>query len=348
MIELSIITPTIRWTYQIELTLNNLYFAADHLPEFEVIIVFDGQPVPQEARFAVRDLPNVKLLSMDRAGPAAARNFAASWAKGNQLLFADSDVVLFDETIRRLCLQRPSTIQVPKVVGIDDNNISKFFSEFVLATRKTKWGKFAASACWALRKEDFETAGRFDEKFKFPAGEDYEFCQRWSVLGFQIVDVPEVTVLHSNPTSLSSLLRKAVFYGKHTLLSGSDSSTGEQRATYVDLLCLPFVVLSWVPVSLYLVVTGANHEFIGRLLALQRQFLRLASRLSYRRGFGWLHLAGRIGRAVSRLNIALTGPLGVQGKRLGEDPRMWFRALVLLWTMAIQVGSRKRPRSPRT
>src|ERR1043165_5810022 len=59
---------------------------------FEVIVVDDGSPTPAEqvvASFSSRF--SVRSLRQERAGPAAARNLAATCARGDFLAFTDDD-----------------------------------------------------------------------------------------------------------------------------------------------------------------------------------------------------------------------------------------------------------------
>jgi GT2 family glycosyltransferase len=61
-------------------------------------------------------------------------------------------------------------------------------------------------------KDLFVRLGGFDESFKFPAAEDYDFCFRMRKLGYEAIMLKDVSVTHNHVFTLGSVLRRAFLY----------------------------------------------------------------------------------------------------------------------------------------
>lgn len=182
----------------------------------EVVVVCDG-PAPTAA--AAARTCGFRVIERDPpAGPAAARNAGAAEARGDILLFVDADVAVHPDLVGRV-RDALTDSGVHAVVGCYDacppepnflsqykHLLQRFVHQQARPAGTTFWG-----ACGAIRREAFEAAGGFDERFTTPCVEDIDLGYRLVELGYRIRFVSELQVTHLKRWTLGSLLRSDVF-----------------------------------------------------------------------------------------------------------------------------------------
>lgn len=188
----------------------------------EIICVDDGSGDGSAALVAGRAALDVRirLVRQDNRGPAAARNRGAVIAKGDVIFFVDADVRLSAYTltilVRRLQIDGFSCA-VPLVLPIKKGNI---IEEFEVERHKKVFGtdsrvvKLAPTYAFLIKKDIFNKVGRFDEKFKYPAAEDYDLSARITDMGYSIFHSVDAVVYHDHATDMHLLLRRAFLYGR--------------------------------------------------------------------------------------------------------------------------------------
>lgn len=161
---------------------------------FEVIVTDDSRD-DKTLRMVEQDFPRVRHVRGPRRGPASNRNAGASAATGEWLIFLDDD-----------CLPAPDFLAA-YVDAMDD------FSGGLTALEgptirqapppSLLWeaphnpeGGTLISCNFAMRKEQFLQAGRFDERYPGAAFEDTEFAARFQAKGGRVVFVPGALVHH--------------------------------------------------------------------------------------------------------------------------------------------------------
>ena len=192
----------------------------------EVILVDDGSTDKTHkiiSNFEFR-ISNLHLLKQAHMGPGPARNLGASKAKGNILVFVDSDMTFDRDFIEDLV----SPIEQGKTIGT-------FSKNEINANSDNIWSK-----CWninrnwpidrlvppnypdsapvyrAILKKEFDKVGGFDATG--------EYTDDWSLskkLGKKSTLAPGATYYHSNPSSLSEVWKQARWIGKNEFISGS-------------------------------------------------------------------------------------------------------------------------------
>jgi len=240
--------------------------------DYELIVVDDGSTDnPQEL---VKPLCNRFLRLEEKRGPAYARNYGVKHAAGEWLVFIDSDAIIPN---KQLSLFRSTIFENPKCIGvstgtslecIDGGFYSKYCAlqeEFYIReyVRKQKNHNFAfvTTRCGAINKKTFLKQKGFNESFKVPSIEDFEFSLKVLSSGTgHFYYLPDSEVKHYWVNSFSKLFkrlyRNAFLYTRwidkdiSKDIITTNSRALSNLASFMSLLFLP-VVLVYFPV-LYL------------------------------------------------------------------------------------------------
>ena len=178
------------------------------------IIVVDDCSTDDSLEISERKGAKVYKLS-PQSGPAAARNLGASMAKGEIIIFVDSDVIVRYETIERVTDDFRKNPDVVAVFGSYDDSptAEDFLSQFKNLLHhfihqnseenaKTFWAGFGA-----IYRDVFLQLDGFDEKrYKKPSIEDIELGLRIHNAGFQILLDKDLQVKHAKQWSWCGLL----------------------------------------------------------------------------------------------------------------------------------------------
>ena len=184
----------------------------------EVIVVDDGSTDGSGGVARARGFEVVRLDA--RRGPAAARNEGARRARGNVLLFLDSDVLARADTLARVEAFFKEHEETAALFGSYDdapdargfvsqykNLAHHFIHQRSRADAETFW-----AGCGAVRREAFAAAGGFDEtRYTRPSIEDIELGRRLRRRGFRITLDRGLQVKHLKRWTLASLLRADVY-----------------------------------------------------------------------------------------------------------------------------------------
>jgi len=179
----------------------------------EVLLIDDGctdDTLALASRFspAVTIVPNRKP-----GGVAQARNYGASLAKGEIVLFVDADVILepgASEAGARAIGDGGLDVAVGLQSAVSEfpNATSIYKNLWLRHTYSIRSGRFSViySSAVAIRKSAFEAVGGFDANYRKPNIEDSELGKRMSEAGFRVGLVREMQFLHIKRYSLSSML----------------------------------------------------------------------------------------------------------------------------------------------
>ncbi|MDR4509371.1 MAG: glycosyltransferase family 2 protein [Candidatus Brocadiaceae bacterium] len=187
-------------------------------PSFEIIVADDCST---DDRIAVNHQKRITLLRLsEHSGPSAARNFGAQHARGDILMFIDSDVIVRRETLSMVVADFLNNPGVAAVFGSYDdkpakgNFISQYrnlFHHFHHQCSDTEaftfWG-----GCGAVRKQVFIDMGGFDQKrYKKPSIEDIELGYRLRKKGYRILLNKDLQVKHLKQWTFLSMVRTDIF-----------------------------------------------------------------------------------------------------------------------------------------
>lgn len=186
---------------------------------FEVIVVDDGS-TDDSSEIARKTGATVLKLS-SQSGPAAARNFGSKEARGDILLFVDSDIVIQKDTLSQIVYDFDTKSDIAALFGsYDDSPAEQNFSSlymnlrhhFVHQNSNTEATTFWAG-CGAIRKAVFEAVGGYDyNKYSRPCIEDIELGLRLRKNGYQIYLDKNIQVKHLKKWTLKSVIRTDIFH----------------------------------------------------------------------------------------------------------------------------------------
>jgi len=237
---------------------------------FEVIVVDDGSHTPLEGivgNFSHRMA--VKLISQNNSGPANARNRGAAEAKGEILAFTDDDCTPSAGWLHALAdtfCDGPDCGIGGKTINTLTDNLYAETSQMLLDylyeyyNQDLQVPRFFASNNLAFPRKAFLTSGGFNPKYRFPAAEDRELCDRWAAQGRRLRYAPDALVFHAHPLTWRTLWRQHFDYGKGAFFFRRMKARPgwEPLAFYLKLFLYPFKVFSWeraMAVSPLLIIT---------------------------------------------------------------------------------------------
>ncbi len=218
----SVIIPTYRRPEALRVCVQALS-ALDYPREgFEVVIVDDGGAVPLQPLLepVARDL-HMKVVWQPNAGPAAARNFGASHAKGNILAFTDDDCEPASHWLQAFAAKFEATdgalVGGRTVNALHKNpyaGASQLIIDVVYAhyNRDPLDAQFFASNNMAIPADRFRALNGFDANFR--TSEDRDLCDRWRAKGFSLQYAAEAVISHAHHLTLRSFWAQHAGYGR--------------------------------------------------------------------------------------------------------------------------------------
>ena len=172
----------------------------------EIIVVSDGST--DETEKIVSQIMGARLLTQKNSGPAVARNKGARTAKGEIIVFIDSDCIA-DKNFIKFMLEPFKDSGISGVQGsykIKQKELIARYTQIVIEMSYEKMAKqkfidHIGSYAAAYRRKDFLALNGFNESYPKASGEDTEFSYRMSGQGKKLVFYPKAFVYHFHPTS---------------------------------------------------------------------------------------------------------------------------------------------------
>lgn len=212
---------------------------ATQISGFEVVVVDDGSTdsTVDWLQSEALAFPHVRLLQQDHQGPAEARNRGVKAAKGDTIVFIDSDLVVLDGFLEAHAnglqqgeVEFSKTGNTPAPVFtygrvINTCNFEAPTSEPYKITDFS--AAYFATGNVAIARVWLEKAGLFDTQFKLYGWEDLELGVRLKQLGLKLIKCPEAVGYHWHPpfalSQMPNLIDKEIqrgrmgvlFYQKH-------------------------------------------------------------------------------------------------------------------------------------
>ncbi len=264
---------------------------------YEVVLVDDGSTddTVDWLDAHATAFPHVRLFRQRHGGPAEGRNRGVEQARGEVIVFIDSDLVVTETFLmaHARSLQGAWELQGDRLcftygAVINTANFEKPTSE-PHKLNDLSWAYFATGNV-AIDRELLLRAGLFDTSFRLYGWEDLELGERLRQLGVQLVRCPQAVGYHWHPplslAQIPDLIRVErerarmglVFYRKHPT----------RRVRFI-------IQFTWL------------HRLLWELLTL----CGLLNERSLRPLLGWLIRRGQAGLAMELLRLPLNR-LGVR------------------------------------
>ena len=202
--------------------------------DYEVVLVDDGSTdgTLEWLETHKDEFPHVRTFEQEHMGPAAARNLGVESAKGDTIIFIDSDLVVTETFLQA---HADALTKGRKKLG-DDRfftygaviNTANFENPTSEPYKLTDYSAaFFATGNVAIPKHWLEKAGLFDTGFQLYGWEDLELGVRLKNLGLKLIKCPEAVGYHWHPAfkleQIPNLIDKEIqrgrmgvlFYQKH-------------------------------------------------------------------------------------------------------------------------------------
>ena len=240
---------------------------ASDLPRdsWEIVVSIDGDSMGADddrtGEVALEHADTVVRLPGKPRGPAYARNRASEVARGDILVFVDSDVCVHPDTLRRFLETfdaRPGVAAVfgsyddrpdaPQIVSQYRNLLHHYVHQQGGGDAETFW-----AGCGAVRASVFQEVGKYDEwHFSRPQIEDIELGRRLRGAGYRIMLDPMIQACHLKRWKLKDILssdlrNRGVPWTRLILHEGPSPGAGALNLSPVHRLC---VALTWIAFGL--------------------------------------------------------------------------------------------------
>lgn len=261
---ISVIIPAYNASGNVGICLEALLKQTYPKNRFEVIVVDDGS---SDDTVAVVEGFDVKLLKQTNQGAGVARNYGAKEAKGEIILFTDSDCEPEDDWIEKMVEPFNDTAIVGGK-GFYKTKQRKIIPRFAQLEydakcdmlKKERFIDFIDTYSAAYRKDVFLKVGGFDAVYTTASGEDSELSYKLALMNYKMVPVPNAFVYHIHPDTLWKYLKKkyrnaywrVVTWKKYPSKVLKDSHT--PNSYKFEVLMSPFLLLLiiasffWTPI----------------------------------------------------------------------------------------------------
>jgi glycosyltransferase involved in cell wall biosynthesis len=173
---------------------------------YEVVVVDDGSTDGTLAWLKTHqaEFPHVVAYEQNHQGPSAARNLGVQQAKGDTIIFIDSDLVVTEQF-----LQSHATALKTEEKALNSDrlftygaviNTCNFENPTAEPYKITDFSAaYFATGNVAIAKKWLEQAGLFDTRFQLYGWEDLELGVRLKELGLKLVKCPAAVGYHWHP-----------------------------------------------------------------------------------------------------------------------------------------------------
>ncbi|UXP33062.1 glycosyltransferase [Reichenbachiella agarivorans] len=306
MIKYSVIVPVYNRPHEMKELLDSM--AVQTRKDIEIIVVEDGSTDRCDHLMSGYDL-NIDYFYKPNTGPGDSRNFGMTKAKGDYLLFFDSDCLLpedyFEQLDRGIAHQQPDAFGGPDAAHASFSDVQKAINYAMtsfLTTGGIRGGKKQLdkyqprSFNMGISKEVYARVGGFSD---IHPGEDPDLSFRIMEQGFKVVLIPQAKVFHKRRIDFSKFLKQVYKFGVVRVILNKWYPATKKTVYFLPslffigvsltvLLAVCYRVVFFLPLILYSVLLLVDAIRLGNslkvsLMAIPAAWIQL---LAY--GFGFL------------------------------------------------------------
>jgi GT2 family glycosyltransferase len=260
---ISVVIPAYNAEALISKCLDSLLKQTIDQTKYEIIVVDDGST--DATADVVQSFENVRLIKQNNQGPAAARNNGAANAKGDIILFTDSDCVPAINWIEEMIRPFNDDAEIVGVKGIYKTDQKELIARFVQAEYEDKYDvlkrdqyiDFVDTYSAGFKRKVFIEFGGYDTSFPVACAEDVELSFRMFSRGYKMVFNPNAVVSHRHPATLTGYLKKKYKFAFWRILAVrknpnkiiKDSHT--PQIMKLQLLFFPLLIISLLATIFY-------------------------------------------------------------------------------------------------
>ncbi len=240
---ISVVIPTYNRKPILEKCLKSLekqQFNDDKISDYEVVLVDDGwtDGTLEWLQENKQNFPHVYCFSQDHLGPAAARNLGVNKAKGDTIIFIDSDLVVTETFLQ---CHANALVKGEKRLGSDCLftygaviNTCNFDDPTSEPYKITDFSAaYFATGNVAIARKWLDKVGLFDTGFQLYGWEDLELGVRLKQLDLKLIKCPEAMGYHWHPpfslAQIPNLIDKEIQRGRMGVLFYEKHPTFEVR-----------------------------------------------------------------------------------------------------------------------
>jgi glycosyltransferase involved in cell wall biosynthesis len=212
-IRYSVVIPAFNAEKTLVACLRSLEQQKPAVTPWEIIVVDDGST--DGTAQIVKTFRSVRYFHQVNQGPAQARNFGVEQARGEIILFIDSDC----EACPNWLIEMVRPFRDPEIVGVKGaywTRQTHWVARFVQREYEIKYAKmkrdryidFIDTYSAAFRKTAFQRVGGYDTVFRTASVEDQELSFRLAESGCKMIFNPEARVYHRHVSSVRAYFRK--------------------------------------------------------------------------------------------------------------------------------------------
>jgi len=215
-------------------------------PNLEIIFVDDGST--DRTLRLLREFDDIKVISQNNKGPAAARNLGWRSSQGEIICFTDSDCIPNRTWVTRFvkCYFDQAIDGVGGSYDIvnSDKWLSRCIHEEIIYRHKNmpKFVDYLGSFNVSYKRDVLVELSGFDESFLRASGEDNDLAYRAVKYGYKLMFDKENLVAHHHPEKISKYIKQQFWHGYWRLklyFKHTNKISGDHYADSLDFIQIP-------------------------------------------------------------------------------------------------------------